>query len=439
MKLKNLFKLGISVFAFFALVQSSFAIGISPARTELDLNPGESKEISVIVFNPTDKDVKAKAIIEFFLKNNPDGSPVFIKELEESDVHNIRNWIDVPKEPIIIPANNQVEVPVTINVPLAAEPGGKYATVIFEPMPETGEGQVRIIPRVAHLLLINVKGDVKLACELDDFSSPKEIYSDQPFNFNVTLNNTGNTHFKAQGSIEIVDSATGESLKGTSVYMDTALNREITSDVIPVNREGGNILPDSIRFFTNEWTDNIKSGKFLAKLKLTYAEGQPEITKDLDFEINESLNVDKFDINILPASSNFTLVITNTGNVIEKLAGFVSITNVFKYEVAKINLPADIEYIKPGETKTFTLEWLDTEMPKGLYKATLHGKLGLTDTDLKASVTFGKMSYTMYAVIGSMLLIILLLLFLLLRKKKKENKDEKKHIPHKTEEHEHKK
>ena len=425
MKLKNLFKLGISVFAFFALVQTTFAIGVSPTKTEVDIDPGQTKTVTVTVFNETDNDMDAVlAVVEIFSKNDEQGG-IVTEEFADDDIRNIIKWITLPEMGFPLKASESKEVTVTITAPAGAEPGGKYASVIFFEKPVVNEKTVNMISRLAHLLLINVSGDVQVSGEIGRFELPAELKSDEKIPFSVVFKNTGNIHVRPAGEIKIVDKNTGKTLTQIGSREISGSDKLALMENIPINIGGGHVLPGSSRNYVSTWSQNYYNGKFTATAEVVFGEEKKTAIKQLDFEINESINVDKFDINIFPTSSNFTLTVTNTGNIVERLTGSISVANFFKYEIAKIDIPADIEYIKPGETKTYTFDWIQAEMPRGLYTATLNGKLGLTQTDVNASVQFGHMTSTTYIIIGSLLLIILVLLFLLFRKKKKEKKDTK--------------
>ena len=430
MKLKNLFKVGISLFAFFALVQATFAIGVSPTRTEVNIDPGQTKTITIDIFNETDKDMDAVlAEVEIFAENDEQGR-IIKEEFADNDVRNIAKWITLPEMGFPLKMGETKKVTVTITAPEGAEPGGKYASILFFKKPVISTTTVTVVSRVASLLLINVSGDLKLSGEIERFELPAEQKSDETIPFSVVFKNTGNIHVRPAGDVKIVDKNTGKTLTEIGSQQISGSDKTALTENIPINPMGGNVLPGSNRNYISTWTQNYQNGKFTATAQVKFGEEQKTAIKQLDFEVNENINIDKFDINILPTSSNFLLTATNKGNIIERLTGFISITNAFGYEVSKIDIPKDIEYIKPDETKTYTFNWMSSEIPRGLYKATLHGKLGLTKADVTASVKFGKLTYVTYIIGGSMLLVILLLLFLLLRKKKKEDKkkDEEKKV-----------
>ena len=423
MKIRNFLKLVLSTFAFFAIVQSAFAIGISPAKTEIDINPGETQTLIIKAYNNTDNDMENVVTeIEAFYKNDERGYPI-VGEAPITGKYELSEWITYSDTGFELKAREIKPVTITLAIPEDFEPGGKYIEVLFSNRPITnetnGSSGVKIVSRAASLLLIKVSGDIQTTGEIENLEMSTKLQSDQPIPFSLTFKNNGNVHIKPVGDIKITNTKTGKELINTGMYIEEEDEAPIITSSILINRTGGNVLPGSNRIFTGLWGQNFQNGKFTATADISYDDHEPRVTKQLDFEINESVEINNFKINISPKSSNFTFSITNTGNVIERLTGFISITNAFGYEVAKIDLPEDMEFVNPGDTKDYQIEWIQTDMPEGSYKATLRGTLGLTKENVKASVSFGEITNTGYVIGGIALLIIVGLLFLLFRKKRK--------------------
>jgi len=408
MKFNKIFKSAILILAFFAITQTSFAIGVKPVRTELNLAPGESKEVTLLVINKDDKEIQAIPEVEVFLRNDEKGFPI-PAELAEDDIQNIRSWIDIPMDPISINPKGTKEIAFKITVPEGAEPGGKYATVVYSPVANKDEGDVKVVTRVASLILVNVKGEIVLSGNINSLAAPKKIRSDNPFVFTSSFKNTGNTHVKPQGWIEIKDKKTGVNLKAIAKYSDPKTGKNIISDKMPVNLHGGNVLPGSDRIFTSEWIENIEAGDYVVTLYLKYADEKPEIKESIDFEIKEDLQIKEFKINMDENQSSFNLAISNNGNVHEKIMGVISIENDFGYKIAEVKIPENIEYITPGETRVLTLDWLKKKIQKGKYKAVLSVKYGLGNVELNSVVEFGKADNMKWYLIGGGLLIIMLM------------------------------
>lgn len=409
---------GLAVFALFGLIlPSAMAIGIRPLRNELNLDPGTSAEGEVMVVNEGEADIVAEAVVQVFTKNSETGAPIYPTE-EDLAIEDVRSWIDISLDPVAVPAQSQVAVPYTVTVPADAVGGGRYATIAYQPVKDTGGG-IAVRVRAASLLYINVQGELILDGEVSRFGLPEMLAGDQPFIFEVTFQNNGNTHLKPKGWIAITDLDTGRKLTEIGEYADPETREVMVVDALPVNQEsGGNVLPGSLRTYQAVWEKKLAVGSYRADLNLEYADGTTPITQSFEFEIGKGLKVDDFTINLAEDSASFDLTVTNEGSVYEKLQGAIAISNTFGYQVAEVLIPEDIEYIAPGETKSFTFDWLDKELPQDRYTAKLAVTYGFTGEVLEAKVSFGQLDRSKLYMGIALIIAVLVALVAIFRKKK---------------------
>lgn len=384
----NTQKLRLMVFgalAFLLYASSAFAVGVKPLRTELTINPGESQTATIKVINSENKTIKVTPDVEVFVANDEAGFPVNV-ELEDNDPRNIAKWITFEEPEITLAPNSEKETTFTITVPTNAEPGGKYASVVYEPVVEEGEG-LQIRSRVASLILVTVTGEENIDGELQGFDmKDAKVYSDNPVTFATSFLNTGNIHVKPTGEITLFDQE-GNQLKEIARYKDPETNKEILADSIPVNLSGGHVLPGSNRVFTSEWTEGVQEGKYTAKLSFVFGDKEP-VTEELTFDTNSDVSVENFQLKQESKKAYFEIKLKNSGQLYERPKGSVEIKNEFNSTVATIDIPADADYITPSATGTITLNWLDREVPAGEYTATLNLKHGLTGEELTAKTDF---------------------------------------------------
>lgn len=402
---------------FFLLTQFTFAIGIQPIRHEVNLDPGDSTTGEIKVINETESDFSAEPVLKAFYKNDETGFPVYPTE-EDLEIENVLEWVTLPTEPVFIPAGESRVVEYTINVPESAEAGGKYMTIAYQPVKESEVG-VSVNVRAASLLFINVTGDIIRQGEITYFGLPEEIKTDEPFYFELTFENTGNTHVKPHGWIKLIDKTTGEQLKSLSEYIDEETTTLLTGGEIPVNLRQKNVLPGSIRTFKAEWANHLKEGSFEAVVDLEYDRQAGSISQTLDFEIKEELSVDEFEISTNELSADFDLTLTNHGNAHERPMGRIDVTNNLGYQVAEIEIPENIDYLAPGETRSFTFPWLNKAIPAGRYTAALKASYGFTNKPLEAEVSFGEMDRSkLYLGIGLGVAILVALMAIFTKKRK---------------------
>ncbi len=406
---------GLAVFGL--MLPSAMAIGIRPLRNELNLDPGTSADGEVIVVNETDEDFMAEPIVQAFTRNSETGAPIYPNE-DDLEIEDVRSWISISPDPVLVPALGQAIVPYTVNIPADAVGGGRYATIAYQPVKDTA-GSVAVNVRAASLLYMNVQGDLILEGEVIRFGLPETPMGDQPFFFEMTFENQGNTHLKPSGWIEITDLDNGRKLTGIGEYMDPETNELTVTDALPVNQQaGGNVLPGSLRTYQTVWEKKLETGSYRADLNLEYADGATPITQSIEFEIEKGLKVNSFDINVTEESASFDLAVTNEGTVFERLQGAIAITNTFGYQVAEVLIPEDIEYIAPGETKTFTFDWLDRELPEDRYTAKLDVTYGFSDESLDAKVSFGELDRSKLYLGIALIIAVLVALIAIFKKKK---------------------
>ena len=398
---------------------SSFAIGIQPVRQEVEAKPGETIELQVMVVNETDKDFYAEPDISQFFQNNENGFPVFATE-ETKITEDAASWLLMPEEPVLVKAKESTPVKFKLAVPTNAEAGGKYLVVAYKPIKESS-ANFKVNVSAGSLLLINVAGEIIKSGELTDFSVTPDTSTDEPFSFNINYKNTGNTHLKPYGKIEIMNLETGEKLKEIANYADPDTGGKITSDFIPINLLKSNALPGSARLYKSEWNQNLQLGRFKALLSLENPSDGPAIEKTLEFSLNEKLVLESLELKKEEGKigSSFALTIKNTGEGTQKLEGSLIVENAFGQQMDEIEIPKEWEAVEAGATKTYDLKWLEKEIPEGRFTAKLEAVYGFTKQKLQGEISFGKLDSTKIILVVALGIMIIITLTALFKKSKK--------------------
>jgi len=215
---------------------------ISPVRTELTVNPGESKSVTVNVQNVTSASTTFQAIInDFIAGDNEYGQPALILDADKyAPSHSLKRYVaDVSN--VTIPAGQNKDVKVTINVPRNAAAGGYYGAVRFAPADTKSNNNITLSASVGSLILVKVPGDITENLVISSFdvrkgekgvngnaffTSNKDLYA------TVRFKNQGNAHEQPFGKVTLK--------KGNKILQTTEVN-----DTDPK----GNVLPDSTRRF----------------------------------------------------------------------------------------------------------------------------------------------------------------------------------------------
>ncbi len=219
----------------FVVAKPAKAITVSPVKSELKANPGETLEETIQLYNNQKESRIFYIDFQSFESRDETGNPMLLK----SKV-GLPSWMSSEDNVIALGANERKNVKIKVAVPPDAEPGGYFAATIFtnEPPKTTDEeGTVGLSSQVGSLLLLNVSGDLSEKGNILEFNTKtkKRLFKNLPIDFYYRFQNNGATWSKPVGDITI------ENIWGG------------TSKIIPANPEGGNVLPSSIRKMEASW------------------------------------------------------------------------------------------------------------------------------------------------------------------------------------------
>lgn len=237
-------------------------IKVSPVRSELTINPGESKTLTLSVQNITGTTAEFQAIINDFVVNGELGQPALILDADKyAPSHSLKRYISEISN-TNIEAGKSKDVKVVITMPKDAAAGGYYGAVRFTPAGSSTDKNVTLSASVGSLILVKVPGDLKEDMTISSFdvrkgedgvggssffTSNKKLYAV------VRFKNSGNVHEQPFGKIRL--------LKGGKVLQQTEINN---------TDPRGNVLPDSIRRFNTELTKVGSFGKYTVEGNFGY-------------------------------------------------------------------------------------------------------------------------------------------------------------------------
>ena len=263
--------LGISVLTpLLAQAQSSDGaasnLQVSPLRTSVTIDPGETKVVPVTIRNLSSNTVTLRAITNDFIAGDDEsGQPsIILDENEYAPTHSLKRYLQ-QIDNVTLAANEEKAIPVTVVVPESAPSGGYYGAVRFVPA-DAGSAQVAIAPSVASLVLVRVAGDYRESLELKEFSIRQDgstkafLTSGEKITTVVRLENKGNVHVEPFGSVFVS--------KGNKTIYSAAIN-----DTEP----RGAILPDSTRKWEVPLENMTDFGKYTVSVTLGYGDANQTI------------------------------------------------------------------------------------------------------------------------------------------------------------------
>ena len=230
---------------------------VGPGKLELQLSPGQSQTIDLTVANRLGSD-KIFSISEedFTGSNNPD-QPVILLGSDRGP-YSLKDDIYIPSPTIPIPFGDKAHIPITVTVPMNAQPGALYGSVLVSVVSVTGTTTSNgigasnpIITRIGTLFFVRIPGEVNAEGRLSGFSlaSGGVVWSSSlsktsPILFNILFKNTGDVYLAPYGTISV-----------TNMMGSTVAN---------ISVDPWFAMPQSVRFRQVEWDPTFLFGRYVA-------------------------------------------------------------------------------------------------------------------------------------------------------------------------------
>lgn len=261
------------------------ALEIAPPVIILSADPGETLTTQINIRDISSGSLLVKGEINDFTAAGEDGTPKILEESETS-AYSLKNWVSFPSE-LLLNAKQLKKLPITINIPSNASPGGYYGTIRFTATaPELKDTGVSLSASLGALLMIRVKGEAKEELSIKDFFASNidtrdendievsgkvsNFFESAPIQFNQRLTNTGNVYEQPSGLVTITD----------------MFGKKIAT--LGINQPPRQILPDSTRKFTQLLDksvigNKILFGRYKADLNVVYGDNKQTINSSLTF------------------------------------------------------------------------------------------------------------------------------------------------------------
>lgn len=193
-----------------APVENNFLVG--PAKIEKEIEPGDSKVVSVVVENRTGKKQNFKISFEDFVGTNTGESPVELLG-EKTSKTSLKDFLFVERDVFSLEHGDRVVIPVSISIPGNASPGGRFAAIIVSAYPSGASLDAKertytgalVVGRIAALTFVNVKGASKQEGSLVGFATKqnKKLFFSSEIPFRLVYKNTGEVNLNPYGIIEV--------------------------------------------------------------------------------------------------------------------------------------------------------------------------------------------------------------------------------------------
>lgn len=193
-------------------VPGDFVVG--PGKTELNVAPGTSKTVEIIVSNRTGEEREFELFVEDATGSDDPTVPVVLLG-DDTGPYTLKNYIQLPVKTLTLDHNERARIPVVVSVPLDAEPGGRYGSVLVTTVSKKADireangaaPSSAIISRVGTLFFLTIPGDTVIEGELNSFATvpDQQFFADGPINFQILFENKGALHLNPYGEIRITN------------------------------------------------------------------------------------------------------------------------------------------------------------------------------------------------------------------------------------------
>lgn len=234
--------------------QVSAGLTVVPSSIERAADPGtEIREILKITNEGTDE--KEYFIYKKNIKGVEGGGvPIFADDEAEKTGYELSEWVEIPTEPIRVPAQSSYDLPLLIKVPSSATPGSHFGGVFVSAEPPKlrtlGAG---VGYEVATIISIRISGDIIDTARIRSFATDKLLYTSKNVNFETKVENQGNILIRPRGPLTI-----------TSMFSSKP-------EVFTMNDTQAGVFPGTTREFSYEWRgEGLGFGRYEAVLALVY-------------------------------------------------------------------------------------------------------------------------------------------------------------------------
>ncbi len=259
-----------------AASNSGEALEIAPPLLYLTANPGQTIQAKIYLRDISSSPLLVSGTANDFVASGLNGTPKILFHETSPDPYSLKSYI-APIQSLLLQPKQLKILYIKINVPANASPGGHYGVIRFTGTPPSlnGGNGVSLSASIGALILLTVNGNIVENLNVHQFSVSQNgqkgsFFQSTPLQFSEILQNTGNEHVQPTGLLTIKD----------------MFNHKLV--VMDINRRQGNVLPGSMRQFTQLVNSNVVGnkqlfGRYTASINMTYGTSKKTLYAQLTF------------------------------------------------------------------------------------------------------------------------------------------------------------
>jgi len=236
---------------------TSQSFQISPPTANYAGNPGSQQKGTIKVTNLTDAPLSVRVGKQNFVAKGEEGEIELVDDA--APLYSLAPWFNLDATQLDVPPLGTKELHYTLDVPVGAEPGGRYGSVVFNTIPPklpSGQSGAAVQQQIAGIVFLRTNGKANEKLDLLSFAPDSTFSEYGPVKFLARVKNTGSVHEKAVGTITIKNMF---GLKVDSIALDEHF-----------------VIPGAIRRLHNDWPAKGKHkflfGRYTAELAATYGD-----------------------------------------------------------------------------------------------------------------------------------------------------------------------
>lgn len=236
-------------------VFGDFVVG--PGRFEIELAPGESRTVELIISNRMGER-KLFSLDTEDAEGSTSGDSAVALLGERVGPYTIKDFISVPHDKFYLEHAQRARIPVTISIPADAEPGGRYGSILTSITTDPNaidsvsgaQPATAVVSRIGTLFFVTSPGEIDRQGETVSFETlnNQSFFLNGPINFGVVFENTGTVHLSPYGRIGITN------ILGEEVGI--------------IEMQPWFILPQSLRTREVQWNREFLIGRYTATAEI---------------------------------------------------------------------------------------------------------------------------------------------------------------------------
>ncbi|MDB5182212.1 MAG: hypothetical protein JWP13_975 [Candidatus Saccharibacteria bacterium] len=233
---------------------------IAPVRTDLTIEKGGSRQVSLFVENITASTLTVGGVKNDFVSSDDEsGEPRVILDDDKSAPGNSFKTLVGALPTVQLKPNERREIRVTLSVPKNAAAGGYYGAIRFAPGSGETDKNVSLTASVGTIFLIRVPGDIKEQLQVESFAikggnNTGSLFNSGPVNVVIRFKNSGNIHLQPFGKVTVKNFS----------------GKVIDEFEINNTQPRGSVLPGSIRKFDYPVKEKKLFGRYTAEGSFGY-------------------------------------------------------------------------------------------------------------------------------------------------------------------------